>query len=285
MAEVILQDELALAISDNSFIKNGITSCCEGMKYDFRLSSRILKADFKQPVDVGTIIAEDQKNLVIKPGEVVFVMTQESIELPNNIFCQLSAKRKLSHDGIIILGGFTIDPNYSGKLIFGLYNISSKEYPIRPGKKLVAGVFYKLNEEDTKNFTTKPESLYDFPDELVRMISEYKSVAMESLSEDLNTLKADLKFLKDQMDSDKSWKDEFQQGLAKHNEQLTKLGEALQDITKKLGAEIDERKDGLSRLEANFSVVRGIGLVLGSLVGGGLVMLLIAWMTGILNLG
>jgi dUTPase len=280
MADVVLHDELCSAVENNQFIKGGLLSSCEGIKYDFRLSKRILKADFKQPIDIGPSF--DQTNLVVRPGEVVFVMTEETLELPNNIFCQLSAKRKLSHAGIITLGGFIVDPNYTGKLLFGLYNISSKEFPIMPGKKLVAGVFYKIDDDEVKKFSTTPESLNDFPDELVRLISDYKSLAIESLSEELNTIKLEMKSLKEQVDSDRSWKEDFKEGLEQHNQQITKLGETLQDIADKLGKEVDERKTTNSKISEQFHILRGIGYVLSFLFGGGLFTYL-AWLTGILH--
>lgn len=285
MAEIILQEELCLAVNNNSFIKNGIESCCEGMKYDFRLCNRILKADFRRPIEINSSSADDSNAFIIKPGEVVFVMTEEILELPNNVFCQLSAKRKLSHDGIIILGGFTIDPNYKGKLIFGLYNISSKEFPIIPGKKLVAGIFYKLNKNDTKGFTTIPEPLYDFPDELVRLIGEYKSVANESLLEEICALRSEFKILKEQIDSDKTWKDEFKKGLDQNNVQISKLGLALEEIANDLKTEIDTRQKNFTELKSGLSFFRGIGIVLGCILGSGGVALLVAWLTGILNIG
>ena len=54
---------------------------------------------------------------------------------------------KLSLDGIVILGSLIIGPNYKENLIFGLYNLSSHNYPLLPGKKLVAGVFYKFDKK------------------------------------------------------------------------------------------------------------------------------------------
>ena len=86
MADIILQEQLELAVKENTFIKNGLEKCCEGMKYDFRLSDRILKADFKRPRNFDVASPDDQMQLEIRPGEVVFVMTQETLELPDNMF-------------------------------------------------------------------------------------------------------------------------------------------------------------------------------------------------------
>jgi deoxycytidine triphosphate deaminase len=124
---------------------------------------------------------KDEASFVIKPGETAFVETEEDLELPNDIFCQLSTKRKLSHDGILLLGGFCIDPNYKGKLFFGLHNFTREDYPFRPTKKLVAGIFYKLDENEAKAITSTPEPMYEFPDELIKNVKFFRSASTESL--------------------------------------------------------------------------------------------------------
>lgn len=62
------------------------------------------------------LMKKNVDEFVIKPGETAFVTTEETLELPGDVFCQLSTKRKLSHEGILVLGGFYVDPNYKGKL-------------------------------------------------------------------------------------------------------------------------------------------------------------------------
>jgi dUTPase len=230
------------------------------------------------------VSSEIQKELYIIPGEVAFVMTEETLELPQNMFCQLSTKRRLSHDGIILLGGFTVDPHYSGRLFFGLYNISSQDYPLIPGKKLIAGVFYKVDEQTARSFTTVPEALHDFPDDLVRMIRNYKPVSTEALSKEIENLKQTVSDLRDLINNDKIWRDEFKTGLKTNNEQIEKLTSTINDVAQKLGKEIDERKTDDAKLRMQNSVVKGIGLVLSALFGGGVVSLIVMYLAGILKI-
>ena len=311
MSRIILENELKETIINNGFIKNGSLNSCEGMKYDFRVSPKLLSPHFNRD---RLYDEKDEANFIIKPGETAYVTTEEDLDLPNNIFCQLSTKRKLSHDGILLLGGFSIDPNYKGKLFFGLHNLSREDYPFRPGKKLVAGIFYELNNDEAKLINSNPESFYDFPDELVKNIKSFKSASTEALEEIISDLRLSVNNIKDQIDSDKSWRDDFKKGLTQNNEQISKLGISLEDLAKKLGQEIDERKlgeiDQLSKLSSpldaltekliqeiddrkqgevrqkvNYAVVRGIGVVLGAIFGGGLLSLIIMYIAGILKFG
>jgi hypothetical protein len=47
MAKVISESALKLAVEEGTFIKGGTPACAEGLKYDFRLGKRILKASIR----------------------------------------------------------------------------------------------------------------------------------------------------------------------------------------------------------------------------------------------
>jgi chromosome segregation ATPase len=127
--------------------------------------------------------------------------------------------------------------------------------------------------------------MYEFPDELIKNVKFFRSASTESLETKIEEWRINLSTLKEQIDTDKSWKDEFKNGLSQNNEQILKLGTSLEDLARKLGQEIDERKQGEAAQKANYSVVKGIGLILGALVGGGLVSLIVMYLAGILNFG
>lgn len=294
MGRIIIEEQLAKAINSSKIVKNGDVSCAEGIKYDFRLGKRFLKSYFGRPVDYDQLPITEQRMAKIEPGEVVFVLTEESLCLPDNVYVQLSPKRKLSHAGIHLLGGFTVDPGYQGYLLFGLYNLSSTPFPLIPGRKLVGAVFYELDEKEMAEFDNTPEPLEDFPDELVRIIKEYEPVAIKSVVDDL-------KKLREAVESDSNWKKAFQEGLDKNQDTLEKNIGLINKIAQNLQTEIDSRKLGEETLKNNDnrleSSVRSIeksvttitvwAKVLMGIVGVLLTVgsgLLIAWLTGILNL-
>jgi len=266
--KILGENELLSAVEEGTFIKEGSKESCEGIKYDFILSSTILTVDSRRPSDIN----QNNKDAVIKPGEVAFVMTKESLELPGNIYCQLSTKRKLSLDGIVILGGLIIDPNYKGKLIFGLYNLSSRNYPLLPGKKLVAGVFYKVDEMSGK----QPDPIFDFPDDLVKIVVDTKPNSITAVNSVIDQLRIEIQEIRNQLTYDAQWKNDFQNGLTKIQQLVSNMGE-------KLDKEIDERKENVSKLRIQASVVKGIGLVLSFILGGGLVSLIVMYIAGILK--
>jgi hypothetical protein len=141
----------------------------------------------------------------------------------------LSPKRKLSHQGIQILGGFCIDPLYRGRLLVGLYNFSSTRFPLIPHKKLVAAMFYELEAQELGDFPTPESPVEDFPDELVRLIQSYKPIAPQGLQEALNETRRELAELKTEITSGREWQREFRSSLQAHSTQIEKLLEGLRE--------------------------------------------------------
>jgi dUTPase len=268
LMQALSEKDLLSAVEEGTFIKDGSKESCEGIKYDFLLSNMVLTVDNGRPRD----ISQHSENAVIKPGEVAFVITKESLELPGDMYCQLSTKRKLSLDGIITLGGLIIDPNYEGKLIFGLYNLSSRNYPLMPGKKLVAGVFYKVDKKSSK----RPEPIYDFPDDLVKIVVDTKPNSVNALNAAIDELRKEILDIRKQLIFDDKWRNDFQNGL-------TEIQQLMKEMGRKLDTEIDERKDSVGRLKARTSIITGIGLILGFIFGGGLVSLIVMYIAGILR--
>src|SRR3989442_14313427 len=92
VAKAITGDRLRTAVQSQTFIKGGDLRCAEGVKYDFRIGTRVLKASVGQPID---ILGISESERFVEPGEVVFVLTEERLDLPRNMIAVLSQKRKL----------------------------------------------------------------------------------------------------------------------------------------------------------------------------------------------
>lgn len=190
MSKVITEEEIKKWIQDNTNIQDGELDCAEGIKYDFRLGNKFLKAYFGRVMDYQLDLrsAEDIRKAVVEPGEVVFVLSQERLALPPNVYAQLSPKRSLSQDGIELMGGLTIDPGYEGYLVFGLRNVAGTSYPLNPGTKIVGANFFELDEKETFEKQKKPNSIESFPPKLLDLIEKYRPVNPQNLENELMKL-------------------------------------------------------------------------------------------------
>lgn len=257
MPTMITGKELRAAVDDGSFIQGGDATCVEGVKYDFRLSARILKARYASPIDANKLSETEKQGLSVEPGEAVFVLTEERLKLPENMIAQLSPKRKLSHAGILTLGGFTIDPRYEGRLLLGLFNFSSTPFALIPGKKVIAATFYKLEGSEVGEFPHPVAPLDDFPDELIQVMQKYHPVALQSVTDMVKRIQEDLLTLKDEVKSHETWYQRFKDSLDAHNAQIG-------GIASELKTEVEVRKSGHDEMTV---AIRGMQSALSFLKG------------------
>lgn len=251
LPRAITGDQLCKAIQEQSFIKNGDVKCAEGIKYDFRMGSHVLKAKFGRSMDMSRMSEEQKAEMVVAPGEVVFVLSEEVLDLPDNIMAQLMPKRKLSHDGILVLGGFCIDPLYKGKLLVGLYNFSSATFVLDPGRKLIAAVFFELQESERGVFKKPEAEVIDFPLDLVRLISSYQPIDITTLRDNIGSLEVQITNLRNEFTTDKEWKRDFQSKLERQGENIDKLLKGLEEEKEnRLAAEKEEKETRLAAEKA-----------------------------------
>jgi deoxycytidine triphosphate deaminase len=266
MPRMITGSDLREAVEKSTFIKEGISTCAEGVKYDFRLSSRILKASFGRPIDVDQLSETERSNLFVEPGEMVFVLSMERLSLSETIVAELSPKRKLSHLGILAMGGFYIDPLYSGYLLIGLYNFSSTRFPLIPGKKLIAATFYELGDGELGQFQA-PQAMDDFPDELIQVMAKYQPVAIQSVQESVQRLRAELQGLRTEIQSRSDWYRRFEESLERHDKQIANLLDGLNAEVQARNRGEDKLSQTLGGLQRTLSWIRGAAWVLAALVG------------------
>jgi deoxycytidine triphosphate deaminase len=290
LAKMITGAELSDAVRSQSFIKNGRETNVEGVKYDFSLSQHILKAEFNRPVIANELDPADKRKLEIEPGEVVFVLTEEELCLPNDVVAHLSPKRKLSHLGILTLGGFTIDPGYKGRLLIGLLNIAGTPFPLIPNKKLIAATFYRLEGDEVGEFPEVKDTLTEFPDEMVQMMRKYHPVATHALAIQVAELEKNFSQLKSDIRSHDDWYKEFERISSDHEK---KIGELLRGLTTekesrqqgedKLSNLISKIDEKIAPISNNLTFLKGAAWVTGGLIALLLIPLLVSWFSKLLG--
>jgi dCTP deaminase len=67
----------------------------------------------------------------IPPGQFAFIITEETIRLPKNVLGFISMKSGVKLGGLINVSGFHVDPGYTGKLIFGVYNAGPRPVQLK----------------------------------------------------------------------------------------------------------------------------------------------------------
>lgn len=76
----------------------------------------------------------------LKPGGVAFVTTVEELQMPEVLVANVAVKFRNSLSGILVMGGFLVDPGYRGRLHFQLANIGRDPFEIVPEQTSIAAL-------------------------------------------------------------------------------------------------------------------------------------------------
>jgi len=249
VSKVITGKRLQNAVSNNVFLSGGDISNCDGIKYDFRLDDRILKSRYRVPVNYSDIPVEKQGiDLVVSPGEMVFVLTKETLNLPKNIFSQLSPRRKMTEFGIITLGGLAIDPGYNGKLLFGLYNISSEDFKLIPNAKLAGAVFFELEDDELLPDYIPPKAVLDYPSNLIEKVAKYQPIGITTLEGSIRKIEDQLEVFKKGLSRNTDAIDELEKLMHKTSRNIDRISDDIGNLSTILKLEAEARKESI-RLE------------------------------------
>ena len=83
--------------------------------------------------DHTKIQLEDNQGFSIPPGQFGFLMTQEEIKVPKDAIAFISIRANYKFRGLIDVSGFHIDPGYTGKLIFAVFNAGPSRIHLSQG--------------------------------------------------------------------------------------------------------------------------------------------------------
>jgi dCTP deaminase len=76
------------------------------------------------------------ENITIPPGQFALLLTEERISVPANALALISMKAKFKLRGLMNVSGFHVDPGFTGRLKFAVYNAGSVAIDLQPGQRL-----------------------------------------------------------------------------------------------------------------------------------------------------
>ncbi|MCL1808847.1 MAG: hypothetical protein FWG42_03650 [Clostridiales bacterium] len=259
MATIVSGELLKNKIKNSELIEQGKEENCRGLKYDVVFSGRYLKAKIGGPAEYNEIPIDKRKDMaVIRPGEVIFVITEEIFNLPLNYFAQLTPKRSMGELGINVNGALFVDPGYYGRLVFGLYNFSSENFPLQPRKTFASAVIYELDAQEKFDYDSgrEPKQILDFSPDLINTISKCEPIGITELSKVVQEALKDIDTLKQKANTTDNWKKDVErliENTSMENRQtslnLAETQRILSNMTKNLEAETKTREAAMLEFE------------------------------------
>ena len=109
--------------------------------YDMRVEKKALISGNEEEINLNI-----RGSISLKAGEFALVTTRENVTLANNIVGHIGLKSYYVRKGVVVLAGLQIDPGFSGVLVLGVYNASSRSISLDYLNSICTVEFHRLTK-------------------------------------------------------------------------------------------------------------------------------------------
>src|SRR5713226_3541234 len=98
---------------------------------------------------------------ILQPGEFALAITEETLELDDDVLGRLEGRSSLGRIGIIVHGTAGLfDPGWSGKATLELSNLSRMAVALYPGMRICSFTFEQVSTPVSVSYRDKPNNKY-----------------------------------------------------------------------------------------------------------------------------
>ena len=136
----------------------------------------------------------DDEAFIVGPGQFLYVLTEERVAIPRDCIAFISARATTKFRGLVNVSGFQVDPGYSGKLIFAMFNAGPMNIHLKRGDDIFSIWISNLAETippDFKGTNQIPDGLSHIPTRVINSISG-KALTAYQVNDALTKIKGDL---------------------------------------------------------------------------------------------
>ena len=107
------------------------------------------------------VVVPDGEAFVLQPRDFVLAITEESMELADDVLGRLEGRSSLGRLGIIVHGTAGLfDPGWVGRATLELSNLSRLPVALYPGMRICAFTFEQLSSPSSNPYRSKPGNKY-----------------------------------------------------------------------------------------------------------------------------
>lgn len=144
----------------------------EGASYRMSVGKEVFVSPTRKPIDprfkLPTALCHRQW-FTIPPGQFGFILTEESVSVPEDAIALISIRARYKFLGLVNVSGFHVDPGYSGRLMFSVFNSSPNPVHLRRGDECFL-IWYAGLDGPSAVSGKKPRN--EIPSELTGPLSE-----------------------------------------------------------------------------------------------------------------
>jgi deoxycytidine triphosphate deaminase len=160
--------------------------------YDLTAGIAVWKEELQQnKYEIKTLMCtngsplEQQPTITVQPGQMIFVITREEVNLPLEICGTVYSRNNIALEGILALNAGHVDPGYQGPIVIRLINLKATPWTLHLGNPIFTITFQTVDHVDGDKLESGP--IYP----MEKMLDRVRKTAENSLSNALFDLYSD----------------------------------------------------------------------------------------------
>ena len=113
---------------------------------------------------------EPNQPFTIPPGQFGFLLTVETVKVPQDSIAFISIKASWKFRGLINVSGFHVDPGYRGRLVFSVFNAGPQPIHLQQGMELFL-IWFAHTGDNTEKYVKHGEGYMEIKSSLINGIS------------------------------------------------------------------------------------------------------------------
>lgn len=157
------------------------------------------------------------QHITIPPGQFALLLTEERINIPASAIALISMKAKFKLRGLINVSGFHVDPGFSGRLKFAVYNAGATAIDLQPGQALFLIWYCDLDQTTAAIYNGSHQAQDGItPEDVmsIRGIVASPAGINSRVSALEDSMKSEIKRLENKIDSHQNWSRPILTGIA-----------------------------------------------------------------------
>lgn len=144
--------------------------------------------------NTGKRILVQGEDFSIPPGQFAFLLTEERVTVPQSAVAFISLRARTKLRGLVNVSGFHVDPGYTGRLLFGVYNAGPAEVHLARGDECFL-IWYASLDSPSGTYSRTGRMFETIPSDIINPIAgQLQSLA--GLSARIDKVEADHQVLR-----------------------------------------------------------------------------------------
>jgi dCTP deaminase len=179
-----LRDRLANEKIVTPYDKDAVNACC----YELSVGEEA----FVTGESAKKINLKEGESISVPPGQVVLILTRETIKMPLTALGLLSIRFGLKVRGLINISGFHVDPGFEGKLVFSMYNAGVQNIQLSYGSRIFLLWLNSIDQPTTDKYHGKHDKQEHLPDDAITNLGA-RMPSPFTLEKDVEALRNELR--------------------------------------------------------------------------------------------